>query len=67
LHLGKTGTKSKLNKAPNLSISWHCVISNITTVNHLGFVLDNDLSGTSMAMKVLGKVNAKTKFLAKCV
>ncbi len=36
-------------------------------VNYLGCILDIDLSGESMAMKVLGKVNARTKFLARHV
>ncbi len=44
-----------------------CLISNRASVNYLGCVLDNDLSGVSMAMKVLGKVNARTKFLARHV
>lgn len=40
------------------------LISSRTTVNYLGCVLDYDLSGVSMAMKVLVKVNARSEFLA---
>lgn len=43
-----------------------CVLSNRTTVNYLGCVLDSDLSGASMAMNIFWKVNARTKFLARC-
>ncbi len=44
-----------------------CLISNRTSVNYLGSILDNDLSGVSMAMKVLGKVNDRNKFIARHV
>ncbi len=70
LHLGKTesilfGSKNKVSK---LSVKvGDCLISNITSVNYLGCVLDNDLSGVNMAMKVLGKVKARTKFLGRHV
>lgn len=37
------------------------VLVNRTLVNYLGCVLDNNLSGESMACKVLGKVNARIK------
>ncbi len=73
LHLGKTesilfGSKQNLNKVSKLSVRvGDCLISNQTSVNYLGCILDNDLSGVSMAMKVLGKVNARTKFLARHV
>ncbi len=68
LHLGKTeyilfGSKNKVSKVE----VGDCLISNITSVNYLGCVLDNDLSGVSMAMKVLGKVKARTKFLGRLV
>ncbi len=73
LHLGKTesilfGSKKILNKVSKLSVKvGDCLISNRISVIYLGCVLDNDLSGVSMAMKVLGKVNARTKFLARHV
>ncbi len=73
LHLGRTesilfGSKQNLNKVSKLSVGvGDCLISNRTSVNYLGCILDNDLSGVSMAMKVLGKVNARTKFLARHV
>ncbi len=68
LHLGKTEYilfRSK-NKISKVEVG-DCLISNITSVNYLGCVLDNDLSGVSMAMKVLGKVKARTKFLGRLV
>ncbi len=62
------GSKQNLNKVSKLSVRvGDCLISNRTSVNSLGCILDNDLSGVSMAMKVLGKVNARTKFLARHV
>ncbi len=73
LHLGKTesilfGSKQNLNKVSKLSVRvGDCLISNRTSVNYLGCILDNDLSGVSMAMKVMGKVNARNKFLARHV
>ncbi len=66
LHLGKTesilfGSKQSLNKVSKLSVRvGDCLISNRTSVNYLGCILDNDLSGVSI---VLGKV----KFLARHV
>ena len=61
-------SKSKLNKVPNLCVKvGDCVISNRNSVNYLGCVLDNDLSGASMAMKTLGKVNVRTKLHARYV
>ncbi len=58
LHLGKTesilfGSKKKLNKVSKLSVRvGDCLISNRTSVNYLGCILDNDLSGVSMVMNV---------------
>ncbi len=43
-----------------------CLTLNITSVNYIGCVPDNDLIGVSMVMKVC-KVNARTKFLARHV
>ncbi len=51
-----------MNKVSTLSVKvGDCLISNRTSVNYLGCILDNDLSGVSMAMKVLGKVNDRNK------
>ena len=36
-----------------------------TSVSYLGCILDGSLGGVSRANKVLGKVNARTKFLAR--
>ncbi len=71
LHLGKTesilfGSKQSLNKVSKLSVRvGDCLISNRTSVNYLACILDSDLSGVSMAMKVL--VNARNTFLARHV
>ncbi len=69
LHLGKTesimfGSKYKLSKEDDLVIKVDGYeLTNKTSVNYLGCVLDNSLSGTSMASKVFGKVNARIKFI----
>ncbi len=55
MHLGKMesilfGSKQNL-KVSKLSVRvGDCLISNRTSVNYLGCILDNDLSGVSMAM-----------------
>lgn len=67
LHLGQTesiifGSKYKLNKTSQLKIKvGDYTISPRTTANYLGCVLDNNLNGVSMAMKVLGKNECQNK------
>ena len=66
--LGKNTTKhilfSKTKHSPKLHISyWVHIIKQYHTVECLGCHLDFNLSGESIAMKVLKKVNAKVKFL----
>ncbi len=41
------------------------VLANKTLVNYLGCILDNNLSGVNMAWKVLWKVNARIKYIAR--
>lgn len=71
LHLGKTesilfGSNPRLKKAQELRVEVGSVeIAAKTSVKYLGCVLDNRLSGEGMALQVLGKVNARTKFLAR--
>ncbi len=71
LHLGKTesimfGSKYKLSKEDDLVIKVDGYeLTNKTSINYLGCVLDNSLSGTSMARKVFGKVNARIKFISR--
>ena len=68
IHLGVDKTKSILFsrrkkkeyiqiKRGDTSITQDC------NVNYLGCLLDEDLSGESMAIKVLGKINGRLKFL----
>ena len=57
-------TKNKLKKVGNLSINRGDIqIKQHSKVTYLGCVLDEDLSGESMATKVLGKINGRIKFL----
>lgn len=71
LHLGKTesilfGSKPRLKKAQDLRVEVGSVqIATKPSVKYLGCVLDNNLGGEGMALQVLGKVNARTKFLAR--
>ncbi len=69
LRLGKTesilfGSKYKLSREDDLVIKVDGYeLTNKTSVNYLGCVLDNNLSGTSLTRKVFGKVNARIKFI----
>ncbi len=71
LHLGKTesilfGSKYKLSREDDLVIKVDGYeLTNKTSVNYLGCVLDNNLSGASMVRKVFGKVNARINFIAR--
>lgn len=71
LHLGKTesilfGSKPRLRKAPRLKVDLVSeVIVAKTTVKYLGCWLEDSLGGEGMAIQVLGKVNARTRFLAR--
>ncbi len=71
IHFGEDKTKSilftsknKLKKVGNLSIHHGDIqIKQQSNVTYLGCVLDEDLSGESMATKVIGKINGRIKFL----
>lgn len=69
LHLGKTecilfGSKVRLSKVSTLQLELGGKPTT-TSVNYLGCILDGNLGGESMALKVLGKVNARTRYLAR--
>ena len=71
IHLGKDKTKSnllgtKLNikRAEPLNIVYGNVkIKQYTKVTYLGCILDESLSGESMALHVLHKINSRLRFL----
>ena len=57
-------TKSRVKKLPKLNITHNGIkIKQHSSVSYLGCVLDETLSGESMALDVLKKINAKLKFL----
>ena len=58
------GSKRKLNKVRELDIRrGNIKIKQQSKVTYLGCILDNDLSGESMAIHALGKINNRLKFL----
>ena len=71
IHFGEDKTKSilfgsnyKVKKAKPLNITYGNVsIKQYTKVNYLGCMLDNTLSGESMASHVINKANNRLKFL----
>ena len=71
IHFGEDKTKSilfgtgrKLKKQRDLNISrGEIKIKQHSQVVYLGCTLDSKLSGTPMALKVLGKINGRLKFL----
>ena len=71
IHFGDDKTKSipfvnkyKLRKTKKLEIAYNGIeIKQHSKVKYLGCILDRTLSGDSMALGVLNKVNAKLKFL----
>ena len=71
IHLGegKTncilfGTKYRLNKVSSLDIKYGEIhIKQYHTVTYLGCLLDETLSGESMALKVINKINSRLRFL----
>ena len=57
-------SKNKLKKVRNWSIHRGDIqIKQHSKVTYLGCILDEDLSGESMATKVIGKINGRIKFL----
>lgn len=71
IHFGEDKTKSilfasrgKIKKAEKLNISYNGVeIKQHTKVEYLGCIFDQSLSGESMALHVINKINGKIKFL----
>ena len=58
------GTKRRLNADDKLEISRRQIkIKQHTEVKYLGCLLDSNLSGRGMAIKVLNKVNSRLRFL----
>ena len=73
IHLGehKTksilfGTKLKIKQAETLNIIYCNVkLNQYTKVTYLGCILDESLSGESMLLHVLNKINSRLRFLYK--
>ena len=68
IHFGQEKTKSilfsKRKKKESITIKrGDTLIIQHSSVTYLGCLLDEDLSGESMATKVLGKINGRLKFL----
>ena len=58
------GTKGHLKNQTDLNIKYGDIkIKQHSKVTYLGCILDNNLSGESMATKVLGLINGRLKFL----
>ena len=73
IHFGQDKTKSilfasknRISKGTQLNINYDSIeIKQHSSVTYLGCVLDESLSGESMAMKVVNKINSKLRFLYK--
>ena len=71
IHFGENKTKSilfaskrKIKKLPKLNISYKIrKIKQHSKVTYLGCILDKTISGESMALKVINKINSRLKFL----
>ena len=60
------GTKQKLNKTDGLNIRHGMIqIKQYHTVTYFGWVLDENLSGETMALKVISKINCILRFLCR--
>ena len=58
------GTKHKLRNAKSLNIVYNGIeIKQHAKVKYLGCILDESLSGESMALNVIDKINSRLKFL----
>jgi len=58
------GSKSNLKKAGSLNIQYNNInIKQYSKVTYLGCILDETLSGDSMALHVINKVNSRLRFL----
>ena len=71
IHFGEDKTKSilfaskrKIKKVPKLKITYKNIqIKQHSKVTYLGCILDEIMSGESMALKVINKINSRLKFL----
>ena len=71
IHFGEDKTKSilfaskrKIKKVPKLKINYKNIqIKLHSKVTYLGCILDETMSGESMALKVINKINSRLKFL----
>ena len=71
IHFGEDKTKSilfaskrKVKKVPKLKVSYKRIqIKQHPKVTYLGCMLDETVSGESMALKVINKINSRLKFL----
>ena len=71
IHFGEDKTKSrlfaskhKIKKVPKLKINYKNIqIKPYSKVTYLGCILDEAMSGESMALKVIKKINSRLKFL----
>ena len=58
------GAKQKLNKSGSLNIKHSTIqIKQYHTVTYLGCVIDENLSGETMALKVISKISCRLSFL----
>ena len=58
------GSKLKLKNAGKLNIMYNGIeIKQYSKVTYLGCLLDETMSGESMALKTIKKINQKLKFL----
>ena len=59
-------TKQKLRNAKSLNIVYNGIeIKQHAKVKYLGCILDESLSGESMALNVINKINSRLKFLRR--
>ena len=73
IHFGEGKTKSiffaskrKIKKVPKLKINYkNMQIKQHSKVTYLGCILDETMPGTSIALKVINKINWRLKFLHK--
>ena len=71
IHFGEDKTKSilfaskhKIKRVPKLKIKYKNIqIKEHSKVTHLGCILDETMSGESIALKVINKINSRLKFL----
>ena len=59
-----SASKRKIKKVPKLKITYkNMQIKQHSKVTYLGCILDETMSGESMALKVINKINSRLKFL----